>query len=100
MNIVSDAESIRQEVTRGNISFTSVFFQSFYDRPVLQPINTFNVVFNVGVATIGSNVNTFTILAMSLGFVGLLVNFGLTYKTMEKKIIARENRQTGGSISD
>ncbi|RLC45236.1 MAG: hypothetical protein DRH57_08370 [Candidatus Cloacimonadota bacterium] len=100
MTIISDVESIRQEATRDNITFTSVLFQSFYDRPILQPINAFNIIFNVGVATIGTDVNPFTILAMSLGFVGLLVNFGLSYKTMENKIIAREIRQTGGSISD
>lgn len=97
MNIVSDANTI---MTRANITFTSVFFSSFSDRPILQSINTFNVLFNIAVISTTNEVATLSLVALSLGMVGFILNLGLTYKSIEDKIITVENRQTGGSISD
>lgn len=102
MNIVSDAEAVepKKVFTRESITFTAVVFESFSGN-FWQSVNLFNVVFNIGVlAMFPTSIGTgFTILAMSLGGIGLIYNFSKAYKEIEQSILYNE-RQRGGSISD
>ena len=104
MNIVSDAEARKPQetLTRETITLSKVIFRSFTDNPIWQSANLFNIIFNIGMlVSAETTIIPLSLLAMSFGVIGLVYNFSLTYKVIEKSILyAEREHQSSGSISN
>jgi hypothetical protein len=76
MTIKSDLD---KTVESKYIPFSYGVMKSFKNKPFWQGVNTFNIVFNSGIALFLTP-SIFTILAISFGMLAFLINVALEYK--------------------